>query len=85
MIWLITAFLLLAILYSLAEWLGFALFLGCAVIGVPATINGAAYLAGAGPVVRWAAAVPIHSDGDATASLMDMKPIRAPEPSPREK
>jgi hypothetical protein len=53
-----------------AAWLGMALFLGCVVIGVPLAINGVTYLAGAGQVVRWSAAMPIHGDGDAAGSLV---------------
>ncbi len=49
---------------------GMALFLGCAGIGVPLAINGAAYLAGAGHAVRWSAAMPIHGDADAAGSLV---------------
>ena len=47
-----------------------ALILGCVVIGVPLAINGVTYLAGSGEVVRWSAAMPIHSDGDAAGSLV---------------
>jgi len=57
------------VLYQLALWLGLALFLGAAVIGVVWTINGAASLAGAGPAVRWATP-PINNDGDAATSLI---------------
>jgi hypothetical protein len=52
-----------------AAWLGMALIAGCVVIGVPLAINGVTYLAGAGQAVRWSAAMPIHSDGDAAGSL----------------
>jgi hypothetical protein len=58
------------VFFVTALWLGLAIFGGCAVIGVPWAINGAAYLVGAGPVVRWSAAIPIHSDGDAAGSLV---------------
>jgi hypothetical protein len=58
------------VFYWTALWLGLAIFGGCALIGVPWVINGAAYLVGAGPVVRWSAAIPIHSDGDAAGSLV---------------
>jgi hypothetical protein len=53
-----------------AAWLGMALFLAAAVLGVPWAINGAAYLVGAGQPVRWSGDVPIHGDGDAAASLV---------------
>ncbi len=53
-----------------AAWLGMALILGCVVIGVPLAINGVTYLAGSGQAVRWSAAMPIHSDGDAVGSLV---------------
>jgi hypothetical protein len=56
--------------YWSAAWLGMALFLGTAVLGVPWAINGAAYLAGAGPAVRWSGDIPIHGDGDAAGSLI---------------
>jgi hypothetical protein len=56
--------------YWSALWLGMALFLGCAVLGVPWAINGAAYLAGAGQAVRWSGDIPIHGDGDAAGSLV---------------
>jgi hypothetical protein len=58
------------VLFWSAAWLGMALFLGCAVIGVPLAINGVTYLAGAGEAVRWSAAMPVHSDGDAAGSLV---------------
>jgi len=58
------------VFFVTALWLGLAIFGGCAVIGVPWVINGAAYLVGAGPVVRWSAAIPVHSDGDAAGSLV---------------
>jgi hypothetical protein len=58
------------ILFWSAAWLGMALMTGCAVIGVPWAINGVTYLAGAGEVVRWSAAVPVNSDGDAAVSLV---------------
>ena len=53
-----------------AAWLGMALFLGAAVLGVPWAINGAAYLVGAGQPVRWSGDIPIQGDGDAAASLV---------------
>ena len=53
-----------------AAWLGMALFLGAAVLGVPWAINGAAHLAGAGQPVRWSGDIPIQGDGDAAASLV---------------
>lgn len=58
-------------LYLLLLWLGMALMFAGAVLGVLWTINGAAYLAGPGAAhaVRWAAVVPVHSDGDAAVSL----------------
>jgi hypothetical protein len=58
------------ILFWSAAYVGMALFLGCAVIGAPWAINGVTYLAGAGEAVRWSAAVPINSDGDAAVSLV---------------
>jgi hypothetical protein len=57
------------ILHGLALWLGMAMFLGGAILGVPWAINGAAYLAGAGRAVTWATP-PIHDDGDAATSLI---------------
>jgi hypothetical protein len=53
-----------------AAWLGMALFLAAAVLGVPWAINGAAYLVGAGQPMRWSGDVPIHGDGDAATSLV---------------
>ena len=53
-----------------ATWLGMALFLAAAVLGVAWAINGATYLAGAGQAVRWSGDVPIHGDGDAAVSLV---------------
>ena len=58
-----------SLLHGLALWLGMALFLCGAVVGVPWAINGAAYLAGDGTAVRWATP-PIHNNGDATTSLI---------------
>jgi hypothetical protein len=58
------------VFYWSAAWLGMALFLGCAVLGVPWAINGATYLAGAGQAVRWSGDIPIHGDGDAAGSLV---------------
>ena len=58
------------VFYWTALWLGMALFLGAAVLGVPWAINGATYLAGAGQAVRWSGDVPIHGDGDAATSLV---------------
>jgi hypothetical protein len=55
--------------WDLAESLGFALFLGCAVLGVTWVINGAAYLFGTGVVVHWGTP-PIQNDGDAAVSLI---------------
>jgi hypothetical protein len=56
--------------YWTALWLGMALFLGCAGLGVAWAINGAAYLTGAGHAAQWSVDVPIHGDGDAAASLL---------------
>jgi TRAP-type mannitol/chloroaromatic compound transport system permease small subunit len=55
--------------WDLAESLGFALFLGAAILGVTWAINGAAYLFGAGIAVHWGTP-PIRSDGDAAVSLI---------------
>jgi hypothetical protein len=56
--------------YWSALWLGMALFLGCAGLGVAWAINGAAYLVGARHAVRWSVDVPINNDGDAAGSLV---------------
>jgi hypothetical protein len=56
--------------YWSALWLGMALFLGCAALGVAWALDGATYLAGAGHAAQWSVDIPIDNDGDAAASLL---------------
>ena len=58
------------IYYWSAAWLGMALFLGGALLGIGWAINGAVYLAGAGHAAQWSVDVPINNDGDAAGSLV---------------